>query len=79
MLGDNVFDSSLGEFELDLWRFRLPPSTLPELATADFADGELVVTVPKEEDDDGDAILVRLDALFLYNKLNHPSLPPQKP
>ncbi|KAJ8543156.1 hypothetical protein K7X08_005679 [Anisodus acutangulus] len=45
---DNVLDSSLGEFELDLWRFRLPPSTLPELATADFADGEMVVTVPKD-------------------------------
>ncbi|MCE0481979.1 hypothetical protein HAX54_040257 [Datura stramonium] len=57
--GDNVLDSSVGEFELDLWRFRLPPSTLPELATADFADGELVVTVPKDpdeevEEDDGD-------------------------
>nr|XP_009767679.1 PREDICTED: uncharacterized protein LOC104218788 [Nicotiana sylvestris] len=54
--GDNVLDSSLGEFELDLWRFRLPPSTLPELATAAFNDGELVVTVPKdphEEDVDG--------------------------
>ncbi|CAN4093705.1 unnamed protein product [Withania somnifera] len=57
--GDNFFDSSLSEFELDLWRFRLPPSTLPELATANFSDGELVVTVPKDtdeenDDDDGD-------------------------
>ncbi|KAK4357397.1 hypothetical protein RND71_023007 [Anisodus tanguticus] len=51
--GDNVMESSLAEFELDLWRCRLPPSTLPELATADFADGELVVTVPKD-DDEGD-------------------------
>ncbi|KAF3661097.1 hypothetical protein P3S67_001048 [Capsicum chacoense] len=65
ILGDNVFDSSLGEFELDLWRFRLPPSTLPELATADFADGELVVTVPKEEDDDGDADIGEAGRLIL--------------
>lgn len=44
------------EFELDLWRFRLPESTRPELASAGYYDGELVVTVPKgaaAEDDDG--------------------------
>ncbi|KAK8957662.1 hypothetical protein KSP39_PZI000502 [Platanthera zijinensis] len=39
------------ELELDRWRFRLPPSTLPALATAEYVDGELVVTVPK-----GDAL-----------------------
>ncbi|XP_004242529.1 uncharacterized protein [Solanum lycopersicum] len=51
---DNVFDSSL---DLDLWRFRLPATTLPELASARFSDGELVVTVPKgEEEDDGDIV-----------------------
>ncbi|KAJ8527249.1 hypothetical protein K7X08_029726 [Anisodus acutangulus] len=51
--GDNVFDSSLPGLELDLWRFRLPAVTVPELATADYSDGELVVTVPKGADDDG--------------------------
>lgn len=35
------------ELEFDRWRFRLPPSTLPRLATAEYVDGELVVTVPK--------------------------------
>lgn len=35
------------ELEVDLWRFRLPESTLPERATAVFSDGELVVVVPK--------------------------------
>lgn len=48
-----------------MWRFRLPSSTLPELATAGYDDGELVVTVPKdvnfigldvEDDDDGDQV-----------------------
>ncbi|XP_059311675.1 uncharacterized protein LOC132063227 [Lycium ferocissimum] len=57
--GDNIndLDAALCEFELDMWRFRLPPSTLPELATAVNSDGVLVVTVPKDTDDlddDGD-------------------------
>ncbi|XP_021897114.1 uncharacterized protein LOC110814082 [Carica papaya] len=39
--------SSLDELELDMWRFRLPESTRPELASAVYEDGELVVTVPK--------------------------------
>ncbi|KAL0371292.1 UNVERIFIED_CONTAM: hypothetical protein Sangu_0447300 [Sesamum angustifolium] len=57
--GNGVVDLSGTEFELDLWRFRLPASTRPELASASYEDGELVVTVPKgaaaeeEEDDDG--------------------------
>lgn len=39
----------IGEMEVDeLWRFRLPEYTVPELATASFGGGELVVTVPKE-------------------------------
>lgn len=38
---------SLDQLELDMWRFRLPDSTLPELASAVFVDGELIVTVPK--------------------------------
>ncbi|XP_047334095.1 uncharacterized protein LOC124937809 [Impatiens glandulifera] len=37
-----------GLMELDMWRFRLPPSTRPELATADYSNGELVVIVPKD-------------------------------
>ena len=38
---------SLDQLELDMWRFRLPDSTMPELASAVFVDGELIVTVPK--------------------------------
>ncbi|KAF8401717.1 hypothetical protein HHK36_012663 [Tetracentron sinense] len=45
--GSNVLELSLEEFELDLWRFRLPPSARPELASAVYVGGELVVTVPK--------------------------------
>lgn len=44
--------SSLDELELDRWRFRLPESTRPELASAVFADGELIVTVPKGAETD---------------------------
>lgn len=40
----------LDKLELDTWRFRLPSSALPELATAAFVDGKLVVTVPKGGD-----------------------------
>ncbi|WCJ23795.1 hypothetical protein M5689_005800 [Euphorbia peplus] len=39
--------SSLDDLELDMWRFRLPESTRPELASAILMDGELIVTVPK--------------------------------
>ncbi|XP_019162184.1 PREDICTED: uncharacterized protein LOC109158737 [Ipomoea nil] len=55
--GDGLVDSPLTELELDLWRFRLPASTLPGMASAAFSDGELVVTVPKgphEEDGEGE-------------------------
>lgn len=41
---------SLDELELDMWRFRLPETTRPELASAVFVDGELIVTVPKGEE-----------------------------
>ncbi|KAK7280115.1 hypothetical protein RJT34_25177 [Clitoria ternatea] len=55
--GESV-ELSLDHLELDMWRFRLPESTRPELASAVFVDGELIVTVPKghEEEDveDGD-------------------------
>lgn len=50
---------SLDQLELDMWRFRLPESTRPELASAVCVNGELIVTVPKgaeEEDDDDDAV-----------------------
>ncbi|KAF1860821.1 hypothetical protein Lal_00000235 [Lupinus albus] len=45
---------SLDQLEIDMWRFRLPESTQPELATAAFIDGELIVTVPKRYGDGGD-------------------------
>ncbi|KAK1270099.1 hypothetical protein QJS04_geneDACA013051 [Acorus gramineus] len=38
---------ALSELELDVWRFRLPASTRPDLASAEYGDGELIVTVPK--------------------------------
>ena len=48
-------DDGAAAFELDRWRFRLPPCTRPAMATATYAEGELVVTVPKGADpDDGD-------------------------
>ncbi|KAI3460891.1 hypothetical protein Pfo_017554 [Paulownia fortunei] len=56
--GNGVVDVSGTELELDLWRFRLPALMRPELSSATYEDGELVVTVPKgaaevEEVDDG--------------------------
>ncbi|KAK9049573.1 hypothetical protein SSX86_022151 [Deinandra increscens subsp. villosa] len=45
--GGGGFGGEVNELKLDLWRFRLPESTQPELATAAFSGGELVVTVPK--------------------------------
>lgn len=44
---DNPSRPFIDENGLDVWRFRLPPSARPELATAGYARGELVVTVPK--------------------------------
>ncbi|KAL1316990.1 hypothetical protein HN51_069101 [Arachis hypogaea] len=42
---------SFDEFDLhlDVWRFRLPESTCPEMATAILLDGQLIVTVPKHQ------------------------------
>nr|XP_016438604.1 PREDICTED: uncharacterized protein LOC107764528 [Nicotiana tabacum] len=37
----------LEQLKVDTWRYRLPASAKPELATAAFVDGELIVTVPK--------------------------------
>ncbi|CAA3025359.1 Hypothetical predicted protein [Olea europaea subsp. europaea] len=54
---DGVVNLSGNELEMDLWRFRLPELTLPELASAVYHHGELVVTVPKggaEEDCDSE-------------------------
>ncbi|KAF8394392.1 hypothetical protein HHK36_020600 [Tetracentron sinense] len=45
--GSNFLELSLDELELDLWRYRLPPTTRPELASAVYVDGELIVTIPK--------------------------------
>ncbi|EFH38493.1 predicted protein [Arabidopsis lyrata subsp. lyrata] len=55
--GSSSLGLSLDELELDVWRFRLPESTRPELVTVACVDGDLIVTVPKnaeEEDDDDD-------------------------
>lgn len=47
---ENMLQLSIDELELDLWRFRLPSSTRPELASAAYIAGELIITVPKSED-----------------------------
>ncbi|CAO2824391.1 unnamed protein product [Amaranthus hypochondriacus] len=44
---DNPLESAIDELELDVWRFRLQPSARAEYATAVYAQGNLVVTVPK--------------------------------
>ncbi|XP_027096355.1 uncharacterized protein LOC113763328 [Coffea eugenioides] len=49
VVGSGLF---LDELELDFWRFRLPAATRPEMATAAYVDGELVVTVPKGSGDE---------------------------
>ncbi|PWZ04277.1 hypothetical protein Zm00014a_035752 [Zea mays] len=59
--GDGDDDGAAAAFELDRWRFRLPPCTRPAMATATYAAGELVVTVPKgvgPDDGDGGAAAV---------------------
>ncbi|XP_022930297.1 17.4 kDa class I heat shock protein-like [Cucurbita moschata] len=45
-----ALELKLDELEIDTWRFRLPETALPELVTAAFAGGKLIVTVPKTED-----------------------------
>ncbi|WMV34214.1 hypothetical protein MTR67_027599 [Solanum verrucosum] len=37
------------QLNVGTWRYRLPASTMPELATTVFVDGELIVTVPKDD------------------------------
>ncbi|CAN6203137.1 unnamed protein product [Urochloa humidicola] len=59
--GGDDDDDGAAAFELDRWRFRLPPCTRPAMATATYAEGELVVTVPKgagPDDGDGDGAAV---------------------
>lgn len=51
--GGGVVDVSGTELELDLWRFGLPDLMSPELASASYEGGELVVTVPKGESNGG--------------------------
>jgi len=63
--GDGDYGGAAAALELDRWRFRLPPCTRPAMATATYAQGELVVTVPKGAgpDDgagDGDAAAAAL-------------------
>ncbi|KAM0054051.1 hypothetical protein Hdeb2414_s0006g00190751 [Helianthus debilis subsp. tardiflorus] len=53
-----VVGEPVDEVEVDVWRFRLPDCTVPELATASFSDGELVVVVPKDGELDGDLLFV---------------------
>ncbi|CDO99072.1 unnamed protein product [Coffea canephora] len=40
-------DLLLDKLNIDTWRFRLPRSAQPALASAVFVDGELIITVPK--------------------------------
>ncbi|CAI9781176.1 unnamed protein product [Fraxinus pennsylvanica] len=52
ILGNGVLEFSGTEFVLDMWRIRLPTSALPELASAAYGGGELMVTVPKGDEVD---------------------------
>ncbi|EOA18996.1 hypothetical protein CARUB_v10007641mg [Capsella rubella] len=57
--GSSSLGLSLDELELDVWRFRLPESTRPDLVTVDCdGDGELIVTVPKTDEDGRDLIVL---------------------
>ncbi|XP_077242378.1 uncharacterized protein LOC143882871 [Tasmannia lanceolata] len=48
--GSKILAWAMDELELDLWRCQLPLYTRPELASAVYEDGELIVTVPKGEE-----------------------------
>ncbi|CAL5078554.1 unnamed protein product [Urochloa decumbens] len=61
-------DDGAAAFELDRWRFRLPPCTRPAMATATYAEGELIVTVPKgagPDDGDGAAVLGSTESVLV--------------
>lgn len=45
--GEGDLNLSLDQLNVDTWRFRLPRSAQPDLASAVFINGELIVTVPK--------------------------------
>ncbi|GAB4841603.1 hypothetical protein Ancab_022317 [Ancistrocladus abbreviatus] len=63
---------SIDEMELDLWRFRLPASTRPELATASYVDGDLVVTVPKGVEEEEDELEIWSELGFGHLRLFMP-------
>ncbi|KAF6142248.1 hypothetical protein GIB67_012097 [Kingdonia uniflora] len=65
--GSNVLEFAFDGVELDLWRFRLPSSTRPELASAVYVEGELVITVPKGrlEDEEDEHLRGRVGSLVL--------------
>ncbi|XP_075499762.1 uncharacterized protein LOC142538295 [Primulina tabacum] len=50
--GEGLVEPAGSEFELDLWRIRLPERTMPQLAYAAYGKGELVVTVPKRVEEE---------------------------
>ncbi|XP_077248435.1 uncharacterized protein LOC143888032 [Tasmannia lanceolata] len=56
----NVVEVPSNELGRDFWRFRLPPSARPELASAVYVNGELIVTVPKGDDDGAEEVAVPL-------------------
>ncbi|KAK6786929.1 hypothetical protein RDI58_015454 [Solanum bulbocastanum] len=47
-------DSEDEQLNVVTWRYRLPASIMPELARTVFVDGELIVTVPKDDHDRGE-------------------------
>ncbi|WOG94859.1 hypothetical protein DCAR_0314156 [Daucus carota subsp. sativus] len=47
----NLCEIGFDEVGFDVWRFRLPAGTKPEMATAVYSGGELVVIVPKGEEE----------------------------
>ena len=49
----------------DVWRFRLPVAAQPEMASAVFVDGELIVTVPKSGEFAGGEALEGVGRLIL--------------
>ncbi|KVH94608.1 uncharacterized protein LOC112518349 [Cynara cardunculus var. scolymus] len=65
--GGGEVELLLDKLEVDVWRFRLPATSRPELATAVFLGGELIVTVPKAwKVEDGKGRLGRLQGRLVY-------------
>lgn len=78
-----LLPSNADDLEVDLWRFRLPPSTIPEGSVAIFQQEVLSVTIPKvsiscreewgvvDGDNDGDSdISIQEDILSFANGLS---------